>query len=445
MRYRRVYVNGGYYDYALDIEVPNEELLSRTTLPGVRVGDLFKASGNPGTQEGPWGPADGQPLPASCVGRTPSFTPFERYGYTYERKTWDWKDATDIQDLIVGLDAARVAGNLNDSNSANDNLAPVRAFLDQNIDFEPTLDYIAIRNWSEPWDDIFHNYFLYKNAAGRWSFVPWDLDREFGENFGWNARKTFFFGERGDPDNRSGYWHRLKDAFIRSYRSELVARLQYLASYDPTSSDPKRGVLAPERFKPIIEAAASGFSQTDWNASPVTNLCNFDTEKTNMLRFGDERHSALLDFLACASRPCGLKGEYFDARTFDESDRVLTRTDSVIAFDFGTAAPASGVPADSFQIRWTGQVTPAFTETYRFYTQSDDGVRLWVNNVLLIDNWTNHGSTENSGTIALTAGVPADIRLEYYEHNSGALIRLSWSSASQPKLTVPGRVLTPAP
>ena len=117
----------------------------------------------------------------------------------------------------------------------------------------------------------------------------------------------------------------------------------------------------------------------------------------------------------------------------------------MISFDFGTAAPASGVPTDGFQVRWTGQVTPAFTETYTFYTQSDDGVRLWVNDVQLVDNWTNHGSTENSGTIALTAGVPVSIRLEYYDSSGGALIRLSWSSPSEPKLTLPARALTPAP
>jgi hypothetical protein len=445
VRYRRVYVNGGYYAYALDIEVPDEDLLKRTTPPGERVGDLFKASGNSGAQEGPWGPADGQPLGASCTGRTPTWQPIDRYAYTYERKTWDWKDASEIQTLITQLDAARVAGNLNDTDASNDVIAPVRTFMEQNFDIESMLSYVAIRNWSEPWDDVFHNYFLYKNAAGKWSLVAWDLDREFGENFAWNARKSFFIGERGDPDNRSGNWTRIKDAFIRSYRTELLARLQYLASYDPTSTDPKRGILAPERFKPVIAAAAAGFDQNDWNASPVTNLCNFDAEKNNMLAFGDERHSTLLDQLACASQSCGLKGEYFDNRSFNSGNLKLTRTDRVVAFDFGSAAPASDIPTDSFQIRWTGQVTPAFTQSYTFYTQSDDGVRLWVNGTPLVDDWNNQGSTENSGTITLTAGVPVDIRLEYYDNSGSALVRLSWSSASQPKQILPGRALTPAP
>jgi fibro-slime domain-containing protein len=117
----------------------------------------------------------------------------------------------------------------------------------------------------------------------------------------------------------------------------------------------------------------------------------------------------------------------------------------VVYFDWGTAAPAAGMPTDSFQIRWTGTVTPAFSETYTFYTQSNDGVRLWVDNQLVIDAWTNHNSREDSGTIALQAGQSYDLRLEYYDNSSSALVWLSWSSASQGKQLVQGRALTPAP
>ena len=60
-------------------------------------------------------------------------------------------------------------------------------------------------------------------------------------------------------------------------------------------------------------------------------------------------------------------------------------------------------------------------------------MRLWVNDQPVIDTWTNHSSTEDSGTIALTAGMPYSIRLEYYDNTGGALVRLSWSSASQGK------------
>ena len=50
-------------------------------------------------------------------------------------------------------------------------------------------------------------------------------------------------------------------------------------------------------------------------------------------------------------------------------------------------APATGINADYFSMRWTGQVQPLFTNVYTFYSTSDDGVRLYVNGVLVIDAW----------------------------------------------------------
>jgi hypothetical protein len=75
---------------------------------------------------------------------------------------------------------------------------------------------------------------------------------------------------------------------------------------------------------------------------------------------------------------------------------------------------------------------------------SDDGVRLWVNGQQLVNNWTDHGPTENSGTISLTAGTRYSVRLEYYERGGGATAQLSWSSSCQTKGIVPATQLYPA-
>ena len=94
-------------------------------------------------------------------------------------------------------------------------------------------------------------------------------------------------------------------------------------------------------------------------------------------------------------------------------------------------------------MRWTGQIQPQFSETYRFYTVSNDGVRLWVNGQRVVNNWTNHGTTENSGTIALTAGQRYAITMEFYEDTGNATARLLWSSPSTPKAVVPNARLFP--
>jgi hypothetical protein len=77
------------------------------------------------------------------------------------------------------------------------------------------------------------------------------------------------------------------------------------------------------------------------------------------------------------------------------------------------------------------------SETYTFFVRADDGVRLWVNGQLLVNQWKDQGTTEYSGSIALVAGQRYDIRMEYYENSLGAVAQLGWSSASTPKQIIP--------
>lgn len=137
----------------------------------------------------------------------------------------------------------------------------------------------------------------------------------------------------------------------------------------------------------------------------------------------------------------GLKGEYFSGTGFNTS--VLTRTDAMIDFNWDVNTPASGVPSDNFSVRWTGQLLPAFSETYTFYTTTDDGVRLWVNGQLIIDKWVSQPATEWTGSIALTAGQKVNIKMEYYDGCCQASAKLSWSSASRPKQVIPTSQLFP--
>lgn len=140
----------------------------------------------------------------------------------------------------------------------------------------------------------------------------------------------------------------------------------------------------------------------------------------------------------------GLKGEYFNGMAFDTL--VLTRQDAQVDLDFGTGSPDASINTDAFSARWTGEVQAPFSGPIEFYTQSDDGVRLWVNGTLLIDNWTSHPPTFDYGTITLTAGQKYPIQLDYYEDTGGALISLGWQKSgvlsAQP---IPASNLFPAP
>ena len=137
----------------------------------------------------------------------------------------------------------------------------------------------------------------------------------------------------------------------------------------------------------------------------------------------------------------GLEGEYYDNP--DLTKLKLTRVDPEINFEWRDKGPHPSMRQDRFSVRWTGQLRPLYSETYMFYTLSDDGVRLWVDDQLLVDNWTAHSATEDSGKIALAAGEKHDIRLEYFQGWSLAVMRLAWSSPSQKKEIIPQSCLFP--
>jgi hypothetical protein len=138
----------------------------------------------------------------------------------------------------------------------------------------------------------------------------------------------------------------------------------------------------------------------------------------------------------CRAEGDGLRAEYFNA--IDPAGTpALTRVDSTINFDWQSGAPDPAIQPDNFSARWLGQVQAQFSETYTFTTIADDGVRLWVNNTLLVDNWTDHPATAASGSILLEAGQRYDILIEYYEHTGSASMVLQWASPRTPQQVVP--------
>jgi len=121
----------------------------------------------------------------------------------------------------------------------------------------------------------------------------------------------------------------------------------------------------------------------------------------------------------------GLAGTYFNNKTLT-GNPVLQRTEAV-NFGWSTNAPGPGVNADNFSVRWTGKVEATTTGNFTFQTTSNDGVRLWINGVLVVDNWTNHATvTNNSPVMALTKNVRYAVTMEFYDNTGAAVARLKW-------------------
>lgn len=126
------------------------------------------------------------------------------------------------------------------------------------------------------------------------------------------------------------------------------------------------------------------------------------------------------------------RGEYF-GRPDLQGAPVLVRDDLSLDFEWGDAAPAPQVPADGFSVRWTRSLT--FTAgLYRFDVTVDDGVRLYVDDVRVVDAWVDGQPRLVTGTAYLAAGLH-QMRVEYFENTGQATLRVSWD-----RLTVLGWV-----
>jgi GH43 family beta-xylosidase len=138
----------------------------------------------------------------------------------------------------------------------------------------------------------------------------------------------------------------------------------------------------------------------------------------------------------------GLTGQYFFNDNF--TGLADTRTEAV-AQNWGAASPGSGIDADTFSARWTGQVQPRFTEHYTFTALSDEAVRVWVDGQLVVDDWLPHTTRYSSGSIDLVANQLYDIRVDYREETGNARMELYWFSASQSFEIIPSDRLYTSP
>ena len=139
----------------------------------------------------------------------------------------------------------------------------------------------------------------------------------------------------------------------------------------------------------------------------------------------------------------GLLGEYYHGSAGDPwRELILERVDPTVDFNWGSTSPDPLVNADGFTVRWTGMITVPSSATYTFYTVTDDGIRLWIDGQQIIDNWTDHGNTEDTGDITLAAGRQYEIILEYYENGGGAVCELSWESPAIAREAIPSQYLS---
>ncbi|MEI8204105.1 MAG: glycoside hydrolase family 38 C-terminal domain-containing protein, partial [Bacteroidota bacterium] len=133
----------------------------------------------------------------------------------------------------------------------------------------------------------------------------------------------------------------------------------------------------------------------------------------------------------------GLSATYFNGINFDTLK--VNRVDTIVNFEFMQSTLGTNVNPSNFSSKWMGKIEPRFGDNYTFYISSNQGIRLWINNVLLIDKWNNNSFYTATGQIQLNAWQKYDIRIDYFNTNSlnTATCILGWSSANQWAEVVP--------
>jgi len=115
-----------------------------------------------------------------------------------------------------------------------------------------------------------------------------------------------------------------------------------------------------------------------------------------------------------------------------------------------TISEPSSDDGSNFSCQWLGYFLPSTTETYTFFTSSDDASYVWVGSNALsgfttanatVNNGGAHGNQERSGTSSLTAGVYYPIRIQFGEQGGGDVLTFNYSTPTITKTTtVTGRV-----
>jgi spore coat protein CotH len=272
--FARLHINGAYYHYAAQFEEPSDAFFKNR---GEAVGDLFKVHGST-DEQAKYGRGDGSLLKANC-----NFTPEERYATVYTRKTNDWKEGQqEIKALYEGMWAAKAEGP-----------ASLRRYLAENFDVDGMLAYTAVRNWAGAWDDVIHNYYVYRRPNGKFLFIPWDLDVEFGmasfQPFGggyYTATTSFYVGLEGNTENRLGP-NFVKSVFMTAFRPE----------YDKLLRDLDKTILAPGNVHSLVDDYLASFGMDDWKQVPgrvsgtSTPSCDPITSAARIKQWALDRHA----------------------------------------------------------------------------------------------------------------------------------------------------------
>lgn len=199
------------------------------------------------------------------------------------------------------------------------------------------------------------------------------------------------------------------------------------------------------RLLPTIYSAAR---QAHEDGTPLMRRCDFywpeysEAEDASQYLFGDDLLVAPVLESATKASPIpsdhfvtpdgapGLKAEYFANDKF-EGEPAVTRIEAGVNLDCGKDAPADGLPVDGFSARWTGKlINIPETGEYDLGAIADDGVRIFLDGVKIVESWQGNDSVLFTAKVKLEKGRSYDLKIEYYDSQWDARLIASWTKPS---------------
>jgi len=208
----------------------------------------------------------------------------------------------------------------------------------------------------------------------------------------------------------SWYLHYFNSAFPDDITQEKVDRADII-------------VASIDQEEEIEELGKGRFVAERHNLRPQVSLTLFvPREHAGTLRRSGSQMEAFLPLDTRASLARGLVTSYFKGQQLlPPAYRV--EVEKVVEFEYDDESSRDFQPPAS--IRWDGYLKVPETGEYSFFLRSDDGSRLYVDDVLLIDNWGEHAAATRAASATLAGGYHR-IRVEYFDCGGGAVIRLEW-------------------
>ena len=219
---------------------------------------------------------------------------------------------------------------------------------------------------------------------------------------------------------------------IQTNPSNLEVNIDGRTTISPAGVQSVKGIARTVQAIPFQKVGGDYLLFENWNLDVTSPTVSFLAEE------GEQNYTAEFRRIE-EGHGIGLLGEYRNSVAINFSGEPdLIRVDTTIDFILTEQSPLPEIiTQDYFIVRWTGLIEPFASGEYTFYTSSDDGAKLWIDDTVVIDRWRQQAVAEADGTFYMEEGNLYPIRLEYFEAEGHSVIQLRWKSDLVKKQIIP--------